>query len=429
MLFKIWEALINLGEPIILFFILHKKLGVRSKCMPLAILGIPVMAAVTVYLNFKEVENLPTILIGFTEYLLYSFSLFKGKAGYKILWSCIMILIIITNNTLLSVPVWAIAASKITSEPGLLRIILTSFYTLLNAILAWLAVHIDEKKRDLPLYIVLTAVAFCVLACISLYFTIDNASLLIDNHLSVVKTTIVAVIIVVLIAALIWLLDAISRALKKVEKANLEIATMNAENTHNEQMLSMINTFREIKHDYVAHILTIASYAKDNDIESINTYLKDFNSEYGVGEAFVATGNRVFDSIMTAKTLLCQKAGIEIKTASIAPKETPFSDLEFASILNNLLDNAIEAQANVVGNKYISVDFNMKGEMVCINVKNSSNGEYCLQNGKLKTSKPDAKLHGIGLKRVETIVKSHRGTITISPLSNTFEVYIVVPMK
>ena len=119
----------------------------------------------------------------------------------------------------------------------------------------------------------------------------------------IIKISIVAVITIIFILAILLLLDAVSRTLKKVEDAKIEIATINAETEHNKKIFSMVETFREIKHDYVAHLLTISAFANDNDIEGIKAYLSDLNSEYGIEDAFITTNNRVFDSILTAQNL------------------------------------------------------------------------------------------------------------------------------
>ena len=92
---QIWEILINITEPLFLFLILQKKLVIREKALPFAVLGILVMAALTTLFNKVGLDYLPTVLITFAVYVCFASCIFKGTIWNKAMWCTFMILSIL----------------------------------------------------------------------------------------------------------------------------------------------------------------------------------------------------------------------------------------------------------------------------------------------------------------------------------------------
>lgn len=110
--------------------------------------------------------------------------------------------------------------------------------------------------------------------------------------------------------------------------------------------------------------------------------------------------NKTLDIIISKYTSLCASKNIDIffnlKTADLSD----IDDLDLSTILNNILDNAIESVAKSEKKK-ITVDIYKKLAFEIIRIKNSCNCQPKSKNGKLVTIKEDKTFHGLGLQSVE----------------------------
>ncbi len=77
-------------------------------------------------------------------------------------------------------------------------------------------------------------------------------------------------------------------------------------------------------------------------------------------------------------------------------------------LFGNIFDNAIEA-AEKTDEKIIILDVRPQGEYVSIYMENSFNERF--SDVKLKTTKQNRSMHGIGMKNVKRVVEAHDGMI------------------
>ena len=85
-------------------------------------------------------------------------------------------------------------------------------------------------------------------------------------------------------------------------------------------------------------------------------------------------------------------------------------------MLNNALENAIEAGSTVSGKKSISLRSYMKGNLFFIEVENDFGGEIIFdsETGLPVSSKEDKKLHGLGMENIQRCAKKYMGDIDIT---------------
>lgn len=96
------------------------------------------------------------------------------------------------------------------------------------------------------------------------------------------------------------------------------------------------------------------------------------------------------------------------------------SDYDIHIILENLLDNAIEAALKAV-DKRISVDIYSDEQAMVIKISNTTEENVLKNNPEMNTTKKDNSYHGYGIKNVSELVKKNNGTIEYIQLG----VYIV----
>lgn len=154
------------------------------------------------------------------------------------------------------------------------------------------------------------------------------------------------------------------------------------------------------------------------------------NSLYGTVNDYSYTGmsdNKVLDIIISKYNSLCQSKRINIsfdtKTANLDFME----DIDLANVMNNLLDNAVEA-AEKSTEKRISVSvYSKNNAMQIIKITNSSDAAPKVSDHRLLTSKKNNTLHGLGLTSVKNTLKKYDAILdwNYDETNKSFETTIV----
>lgn len=160
-----------------------------------------------------------------------------------------------------------------------------------------------------------------------------------------------------------------------------------------------------------------------------NRYLKMLEMS-GFKKNISRSGCVIVDAIINSKASYAADLGIEFSANVRIVMDQQYMSDDISILLYNLIDNAIEANQNVTGKKYI--DLTIKSdtrneETLLITIKNPYDGMAKKNNyGDYITRKKDRYVHGIGLRSVEQIVNKHNGQIKIEDKDNLFCVRIII---
>jgi len=119
--------------------------------------------------------------------------------------------------------------------------------------------------------------------------------------------------------------------------------------------------------------------------------------------------NAIINHILNRKIEYCNNNGLSIK-CMVCGELKGVSDYDIHIILENLLDNAIEAALKAV-NKRISVDIYSDEQAMVIKISNTTEENVLKNNPEMNTTKKDNSYHGYGIKNVSELVKKNNGTI------------------
>ncbi len=126
------------------------------------------------------------------------------------------------------------------------------------------------------------------------------------------------------------------------------------------------------------------------------------------------TGNPVTDVILNRKGQLCAQEQINLEGELIYPAQLGIEAFDLGILLNNALDNAIEACRKVPGDRERQIRFRgyTKGRMFFIVVENTFDKKALRQDANgLRTTKEDARTHGLGISNMRSCVEKYYGTI------------------
>ena len=159
-------------------------------------------------------------------------------------------------------------------------------------------------------------------------------------------------------------------------------------------------------HDTKNHYIAISSF---DNIEDVRRYVNKICKTYDRKNTLCISNNKMLDLILNKYIVVCSQKGIkfdyEVKTADLSY----IDDSELSIMLNNILDNAVEA-AEKSSEKRIEFSLrHVQNNMDLLSVINSFDNPPRHNDRQLLTSKSDADKHGFGTKIIKKHVKSNNG--------------------
>lgn len=185
-----------------------------------------------------------------------------------------------------------------------------------------------------------------------------------------------------------------------------------------------INLINMKCHDLKHQIRTIVGNRGKVNGEAV----REIEELISIYDSEVKTENEALDVILTEKSLYCNSRHIKFSCIADGSKLNFISETDIYSLFGNLIDNAVEAVAELEEDKkIIGLNVREKDGFVSVNIHNfyAKQPEF---DGKLpRTTKTDREMHGYGMKSVQMLCEKYGGEMTISAKHNVFNVNIVFP--
>lgn len=208
------------------------------------------------------------------------------------------------------------------------------------------------------------------------------------------------------------------------EKYFVEQQQVHAIQERMEEVEQFYNGIRQMKHEMKNHLTNIKGLVRNGSYGDIEQYIDHMDESMNVFELSIKTGNAVTDVIVNDKQKAAEKQGIQFQSEFSYPKSDGYNAYDIGVIINNLLQNALEACEKMAeGKRYIYLSGRQKKKFYVINVKNSFEGEVTFDtktNLPLSTKGKDTALHGIGLSNVKREVDKYMGDVDIGAKKNEF---------
>ena len=157
-------------------------------------------------------------------------------------------------------------------------------------------------------------------------------------------------------------------------------------------------------------------------------YLDQMEEELKSFEVQNDTGNRVLDTILSAKQLQCQSQHISMHCVADGSCLGFMDVMDLSALFGNTLDNAIESAAQVPqDSRLIEVSVGQRKGFIVIMVGNSCAVLPEFEKGLPKTSKGDTRYHGFGTRSIQDTAKKYGGRALFSAEDGWFELKVVLP--
>lgn len=179
-------------------------------------------------------------------------------------------------------------------------------------------------------------------------------------------------------------------------------------------------------HDLKHHIRGLRRASK----EEFEKYLDEMEDTVQIYDAIVKTGNEVFDTILTEKSLYCKDRGIQVSCVADGSLMDFINTIDLYALLGNALDNAMEAveKFSEIEKRQIDVMIYRQQNFLVMNIINPIPEQLIYEEELPVTTKGDKKTHGFGLRSMQYIVKKYDGFLNIKEEDGCFSLKILIPI-
>lgn len=197
---------------------------------------------------------------------------------------------------------------------------------------------------------------------------------------------------------------------------------------HVEQVESLYQDIRSVKHDMTNHILTLERLYEGNQTEEARAYSDDLKAELAKMTGEIKSGNPVTDVILQESKEEAEKKGVSFCSEFYYPADSKINAFDISVILNNALQNAIE---NTEKDGHISIVSYRRNNAYMIEISNSFAGSLQWDAGSrlLSTSKERAEGHGYGLTNVRRVARKYAGDTDITVKDGEFRLCVMLMVE
>lgn len=191
----------------------------------------------------------------------------------------------------------------------------------------------------------------------------------------------------------------------KVNELEREKQFYNLNNTYLDVLQHQNDELQMLFHDTKHHYLALSNF---ENISEVRDYIEKLHSDLEQKNKIKISSNKMLDLILSKYIVICKNKGIkfsyEVKTVNLSY----IDDSELLIILNNILDNAVEAAEN---SKEKIIEFSLLhiNSMDMLSVINSCDSPPVHEHHQLITTKGNSQRHGFGTKIIEKHAKKNNG--------------------
>ncbi len=195
-----------------------------------------------------------------------------------------------------------------------------------------------------------------------------------------------------------------------------------------DEIKSVYMDMRGWRHDYHNHMQVMKAQLALGNTEEMGAYLDQLERELDRVDTFVRSGNLMVDAILNSKLTLARRQEVAVNCSAKAPERLSVEDVDLCVILGNLLDNALEACAQVEKEKrFLRLYLMVNKSQLYFSVQNAAKEEPDFEASRYISRKRGN--HGLGMKRVKAAVDKYDGYLNLANEPGIFAAEVTMPLS
>ncbi|MBD5495945.1 MAG: GHKL domain-containing protein [Lachnospiraceae bacterium] len=195
-----------------------------------------------------------------------------------------------------------------------------------------------------------------------------------------------------------------------------------------DEVESMYTKMRGWRHDYHNHIQALQASMALGKYDEVNEYLRGLNDDLTQVDTTIKTGRVMIDAILNGKLNIAAQNDIAVNAKAKIPEGTPVTDVDMCAIIGNLLDNAIEENKRLPQeNRFLRIYIGQKNTQLYLAFTNAAGKKRDKRRSLFESVKGEQ--HGLGLVRVESLVKKYGGLFSADSEDGGFTAELLIPLQ
>ena len=380
-------------------------------------------------ISFLSIPLYIQISVLFSACMLVLLVFYTGNVIKKIYFSIMLVLLTIASSMLaLYIVSWVsnINYAELISRSDIIRILTNIASKLFYFISVKIVLkYLRKEKIHVSTH---TTLIYAVLLIASVLAIVKIRNGLFNCKIDAVFSTYITIVIIIVDLCLYLMLHYYSESSQRQLDIEMQKLTIQQQQKDIETIIQDYYEILKIRHDIKRNISSAAEMFNEKEYDKLGAFIKSFqNNSIGNIKTYVNTSNRMFNAIINQKLNEAEQRNIKIECFIFNDLSdfNGMSDQELCLIFLNLLDNAIEAEAEVE-DPIIKLNIFQNRGYVCFKIENIVDKNILETNPNLHTTKQDKRMHGVGLKSVREIIDRHDGIFNISQNEKWFSAEIML---
>ena len=198
---------------------------------------------------------------------------------------------------------------------------------------------------------------------------------------------------------------------------------------HIGEVEKLYRDIRSLKHDMVNHVMVLEKLCRGN--EEAGKYVTQLKAqiEESALSTGVKSGNPITDIIISEKQKAAVEKGIDFQYEFHYPENTKLNAFDVSVILNNAINNAIEAAVECE-NPFVKILSYRKNRVYMIEIRNSVIGQRTMDSySGLPVTTKSGEGHGFGLANVKKVAQKYYGDVDIEQSGNEFILVVMLMVE
>lgn len=185
---------------------------------------------------------------------------------------------------------------------------------------------------------------------------------------------------------------------------------------------------RAVRHEIRSRTETLRILCQEGDLDRIRAYAAQFAEESKIMPGLY-TANVLANALIAPRLQAAQDAGIQVTALVQLPESLPISDMDLATLLTNLLDNAVVAATAVPEGhpRRLTLRMEIAAGQLCIYCRNSCAGPVPIgKDGLPRSSRGEQ--HGFGMNLMRRTVEKYHGSLEFWQEGDAFTVQAILAL-
>lgn len=287
----------------------------------------------------------------------------------------------------------------------------------------------SKKRLSNKMFVAYLCLPVCTIGCmVTIFYSGVDFS---GNFMPKLLMTIFFVCMLLGNILVFYAFQSYTEGLYKESEHQVEIMHQKAEIYRLNQITEMNENYKEMVHNTSHFLKVIGEMAVEKQNEEIYDLVKKIDGTFEKNIVTVYSDYKILNTLLAENEVKARKNGVSFDVyIEQGTNLDNISDMDMISMIGNLLDNAVTAASKKVENSLVKVRIYMQNEgSICVvKIVNDYVEKLVKKDGKLKTTKKDGGLHGIGMSSVNRTAEKYDGYLEYYTEEDKFVSVLVLPI-